>query len=49
MMNCPIHQEMAKKNQCETAVFDGNGGPTVVSSEFHIVHTYDSHHIKGTL
>ena len=43
--NCLIHKEMALKNRREMAVFGSSGGS--ISSQLHIVHTYDSHHTKG--
>ena len=40
---------MVKENRRNMAVIDGSGGSAAVSLQLHIVHTYESHHIKGEL
>ncbi len=36
-----IHREMVKENRQDIAVFSVSGGSVVVSSQFHITHTFD--------
>ncbi len=45
--NCLIHKEMALKNRREMAVFGSSGGS--ISSQLHIVDTYDSSYQRRTL
>ncbi len=42
ILKCLIYREIEK----DSVVDGGSGGLTAVSSQFHIVHSYDSYHTK---